>query len=418
MIQYNISSISRRPTETSVVEITDIHKACRTGDLETIKRAFHVDPSKVNTKDESLGWTPLFRTVIFGHVKATKFLLKHGSNPDLVNSLGETPLHQAADNSQYIIAELLLQYKADPNKQQNDGDTPLHHAAFRGDSKMIEILLRHGGDCNIKNSLFGRTPLHFACDCEHEECVLLMLQYKADAHMFDSQGKTPFQLANPNIQNTIENFSMLGTVIVHESPIHTQSNQESAPDLPVTALSKWLENLSLADYYQNFISYEYDDLETLLTQMQSVIPISLQELKRLGIDKIGHRYRILIKLEEDSGIFPPKTLSKNNWQCCGVPRKTQFGFLTVTLDAWLEGLKLLELKENFMNNGFDEFQFIATQMKSRYPLNDEILEEIGITKPGHRNRIIGNLIEEAKDRPGIIVENSQNMTSCEMCRAF
>ena len=147
-------------------------------------------------------------------------------------------MHQAADNSQYKIAELLLEYNADPNKQQNDGDTPLHHASFRGDTEMIEILLRHGADPNIPNTLFGRTPLHFACDCGYEEAVILMLQHKADSQVTDTQGKTPFLLGNPQIQSAIEAFSLLGTVIIHQSPIESQENQESAPDLPVTALSR------------------------------------------------------------------------------------------------------------------------------------------------------------------------------------
>lgn len=417
MIQYNIATLSKRQNESSVVEITDIHKACRTGDLSTIKHAYHLDPSRINTKDESLGWTPLFRTVIFGHIKATKFLLKHGSNPNLVNSLGETPLHQAADNSQYIIAELLLNYNADPNKQQNDGDTPLHHAAFRGDTRMIEILLRHGADPNVPNTLFARTPVHFACDCGYEEAVLLMMQYKADMQAYDTQGKTPFFLANAQIQAAIDSFSLLSTVIIHQSAENSR-NLESSPDLPVTALSKWLDNISLSMYYQNFMQVGYDDLDTIFSQMGSVFPITLSELKKIGINKLGHRYRILIKLEEDSGIYPVKTLSKHQWQCCNVPRKTQFGFTTTSLETWLNLLKLPELLEIFENSGFDDYAFILGQMKSKYPISEEILEEIGVKKPGHRNRIIGNLIEETKEKSGIVVENAQTKTSCEMCKVF
>ena len=55
MIQYNISTLSKTKTDSSIIEISDIHKACRTGDLSTIKRAYHLDPSKINTKDENLG---------------------------------------------------------------------------------------------------------------------------------------------------------------------------------------------------------------------------------------------------------------------------------------------------------------------------------------------------------------------------
>ena len=421
MIQYNIATLTKRQTESSVVEITDIHKACRTGDLSTIKHAYHLDPSRINTKDENLGWTPLFRTVIFGHIKASKFLLKHGANPNLVNSLGETPLHQAADNSQYIIAELLLDYKADPNKQQHDGDTPLHHAAFRGDSRMVEILLRHNADPNVANTLFGRTPLHFACDCGYEEAVLLMLQFKADPYLCDTQGKSPFEISGPQIQASIESFALLGTVVIHPSIEEEEEDEEevqSSPELPVTALSRWLDNLGLGMYYQEFMEIGYGDLDTILNQMGSVFPVTLAELQKIGIQKLGHRYRILIKLEEDAGVFPAKSVVKNQWQCCNVARKTQFGFTTTSLETWLGVLKLGELVEVFEKAGFDEYGFIITQMKSRYPINEEILNEIGIHKPGHRNRIIGSLIDDCKEKNGIVVESAQTKVSCEMCLVF
>lgn len=414
MIQYNITTHPAKKSDSGIVSITDIHKACRTGDLATIKAAYHSDPSQVNTKDVSLGWTPLFRTVIFGHVKATKFLLKHGANPNLVNTLGETPLHQAADNSQYIIAEILLNFKADPNFQQSEGDTPLHHAAFRNDYRMLEILLRFGADPNIQNYLFKRTPMHFICEFGSEESTTVLLQYKGDVHIQDSQGKTAYQISSTSLQSAIDSFNLLGTVIIHESKLDDFNKPDQ--DLPITALSRWLDNINLGCYYQDFVSVEYEDLETLLSQMNSIYPISLGELKKIGIKKLGHRYRLLVKLEEDSGIFPVKTL-KNNWQCCTVPRKTQFGFNTMSVEEWLGSMGLEKLKSLFENSGFDDYSYLLAQMKSKYPVDNKILMEIGVGEVEDRNRILSSLTDE-KDYRGIIADSSQNKTSCEFCLAF
>jgi ankyrin repeat protein len=74
-------------------EDIDLHKACRFGNIDLIKQAIHTAPDKINDRDESLGWTPLYRTVICGHVKASRYLLKKGANPNTENNLGETPLH-------------------------------------------------------------------------------------------------------------------------------------------------------------------------------------------------------------------------------------------------------------------------------------------------------------------------------------
>eukprot|EP00357_Protocruzia_adherens_P030856 CAMPEP_0115004172 /NCGR_PEP_ID=MMETSP0216-20121206/19042_1 /TAXON_ID=223996 /ORGANISM="Protocruzia adherens, Strain Boccale" /LENGTH=1183 /DNA_ID=CAMNT_0002370105 /DNA_START=316 /DNA_END=3867 /DNA_ORIENTATION=+ len=188
-------------------ENLDLHRACRIGDLNTIKRAYKRSPDKVNEKDEKLGWTPLYRTVICGHLEATKYLLKNDADVNSPNNLGETPLHQAADNSQYKLAQLLLDYNANANLQQNDGDTPLHHASFRGDIRMIYLLLKANADPNIQNLVFGRSALHYAVDCGHRDAVELMLTHSASIDLKDRQGKTPFDLArSEDIKSLLEEY--------------------------------------------------------------------------------------------------------------------------------------------------------------------------------------------------------------------
>ena len=132
---------------------TDLHQACRLGELGAIQAALETDHSKINEREpgvrtRQLGWTPLYRTVICGNLPGSKFLLESQANPNLCNNLGDTPLHQAADNSQYELAELLMDFHANPNAAQNDGETPLHHAAFKGDVKMVRLLLKYGADPN------------------------------------------------------------------------------------------------------------------------------------------------------------------------------------------------------------------------------------------------------------------------------
>ena len=97
----------------------EIQRACRLGDVESLKSFLTEHPLYLNIVDQKLRWSPLYRTVICGHIEATEFLLELGADPNLRNNLGETPLHQAADNSQAKIVKLLLNHKADSNIQQN-----------------------------------------------------------------------------------------------------------------------------------------------------------------------------------------------------------------------------------------------------------------------------------------------------------
>ena len=76
-----------------------VHTACRLGNLSLISKAISNNPSCINNKDPALKWTPLFRCVISGHLKAVELLLESGANPDIGNDSAETPLHQAIENS-------------------------------------------------------------------------------------------------------------------------------------------------------------------------------------------------------------------------------------------------------------------------------------------------------------------------------
>jgi ankyrin repeat protein len=436
-------------------EIMDLQRACRLGDLTAIKAAYFANSEKVNHKDDSLGWTPLYRTVICGHLKACQFLLENNADPNIPNNLGESPLHQAANNSQYQISELLLQYNADPNLQQNEGDTPLHHAAFMGDAKMVEILLKSNADPNIPNFMLGRTPLHSAIDSMHEETIKLLLDYNADPTLQDRQGKTPIDLIpNESFKHYIENYQTnpssssseeckAGTFgkesMAYEffdSPSLQQNQTLYEPDAETSIIGKknqlkplyeWLEKINLQEIYEILCEAGYDDIDSLLNQMKCPLPISLDDLEKIGVKKPGHRYRLLIKLEEDSGIVSKKYIKRYNegqnfWKCCSIPSNTTYGlFGTISLREWLRTLKLEELVPKFVEAGFDDYEMIMSQMLSRYPITDEVLtNDIKINKPGYRNRILGKLKEDLKNiiskKDQILqIENSSKQTSCDTC---
>lgn len=440
-------------------EIIDLQKACRLGDLQSIKTAYHANPEKLNQKDESLGWTPLYRTVICGHFKACQFLLKSNADPNIPNNLGESPLHQAADNSQYQIAELLLQYHADPNLQQNEGDTPLHHAAFRGDCKMVELLLKHKADPNIPNFMFGRTPLHSAADSMHEETIKFLLEFNADPYLQDRQGKTPLDLIQSQpLRLLIQNFQSNSSGTSSEeckvstfgkesmkyeffdSPNVPQNQTIFEPDAETSIVAKknqlkplyeWLEKINLQEVYEIMCDAGYDDIDSIINQMRSPLPMTIEELTKIGIKKPGHRYRIVIKLEEESGIYSRRFNRRTNgneynqgfWKCCSVPSNTTYGIIgTISIREWLRTLKLEELIPKFIDNGFDDYDMIIAQMMSRYPITDEILmNDMEVIKPGYRNRILGKLKEEVKNildknEYSLQIENVSKQTSCDTCR--
>ena len=71
-------------------------------------------------------------------------------------------------------------------------------------------------------------------------------------------------------------------------------------DINIKNLKNWLKNLRVDTYLKNFISNVYHSIELLFLQMESQSPLTAEILKEeVGIDKIGHRSRIINKLKED-----------------------------------------------------------------------------------------------------------------------
>lgn len=457
-----------------------LHQACRLGDLAAIAQAFKSHPAQVNSKDSNvpltqLGWTPLYRSVVCGHMQATDFLLKHGADPNERNNvsssqLEETPLHHATDNGLWELAEMLIKHGAEVNVQQSDGDTPLHHAVFRGDERMVELLLAFGADCNIQNYLFGQTPLHYASDCGYMACVQLLLEKQGDALLMDKQGKTAIELAQTEavrqvlLSSVQRELASSPSLYGRETPVietfgkvdSAQSSVRTAPfvrtggtvgaepdaeksisrskrsEAHLQVLRLWLEKHTLLPIYELLINSGYDDLDALIEQMRSPLPLSEENLKEAGVDKPGYRVRLMMKLEEEAGLHPKKsrrrgaspTSAGSLFSCCTVPGNATIGQSSDSpLREWLLQMKLEHLYGLFVDAGYDDYEALLAQMAWRIPVTDDILErDIGIDKPGHRSRILSKLQEETHGpphsptgEPVLSMESEGMLTACAIC---
>ena len=78
-------------------------------------------------------------------------------------------------------------------------------------------------------------------------------------------------------------------------------------DLNVCKLNAWLRNIRLEQYIKNFVLNGYFSIDLLLVQSLSNNPLTDDILKdEFGIEKLGHRARILNKLKEESKNFANK----------------------------------------------------------------------------------------------------------------
>ncbi|XP_023933463.1 ankyrin repeat, SAM and basic leucine zipper domain-containing protein 1 [Lingula anatina] len=92
------------------------------------------------------------------------------------------------------LQRLLTAGQCDINVQGFAGMTPLHWAADHGHTQCVQLLLQHGADTMIQD-WGGSSPLHWAAGNGRTQCVQLLLEHGADASIEDWEERTPLHLA-------------------------------------------------------------------------------------------------------------------------------------------------------------------------------------------------------------------------------
>ena len=187
-------------------------------------------------------------------------------------------------------------------------------------------------------------------------------------------------------------------------------------------LYKFLAEIKMEKYYEIMNLNGFDDIHLLINQTKSGSAIKDKQLKEAGINSPGDRAKILIHLQEKAGnfIFP---IPKEVYYICQSENYKNDRNIN-RLNDWLKALKIENYLEGFIKNGYHSVELMLLQMESKNPLTDEILkDEIGITKIGHRSRIINKLIEEAKSLNNklkttmLVVGNAMSEKICD-CSIF
>jgi hypothetical protein len=115
----------------------------------------------------------------------------------------------------------------------------------------------------------------------------------------------------------------------------------------------------------------------------------------------GHRARLLAHLEEAS---IERTWEINPHRLKAAPDPEPIALAQI--EDWLSSMNLSEHLHNFINTGYDDLEELHYLTMSNYPITDAILQEIGLTKPGYRNRILINLqsavqLETSRERTNL-----------------
>ena len=84
----------------------------------------------------------------------------------------------------------------------------------------------------------------------------------------------------------------------------------------VNSLKDWLALIKLERYQKLFEQSGYEDLQFVISLMNSRYPIDDVLLVKIGVNKLGHRMRILAKLLEDAQLASGR--SANTKETCNL----------------------------------------------------------------------------------------------------
>ena len=262
---------------------------------------------------------------------------------------------------------------------------------------------------------------------------------------------------NNNEKNDEENYNY--NYNEKELIIHPQQ----ISNVLITKLRDWLISCDLLCYYNILIKNNIYDIESYITNLKNnKINISYKDIENLGIKKPGHIFRFLLKLQMDIGILDTRVcnfiinkfsenalttigmnVSVSEIKYCGMilcPGEDRFVKNSNYYDifSFLRCKELIQFKENFIHNGFDQIEFILIQLFSCFAFNKEILNDyMHIYSDKDKKKVLIKLYEEKQNLANLMgiefnvrevkqilddsldeTENSDGYKSKDFCNIF
>ena len=173
---------------------------------------------------------PLNGLILSKNIKGIDMLLKHGANPNVIDSQLKTPLIYSVLIKNIDICKKLIEYGADVNFVGIDKIyNPLTISLIKNLPKISSLLLDHDINVNSTDKLV-ETPVHIALKlAKHNKIdnkLLYRIMKKADLNIADTSGITPLYLIKKNkLDDKLKSFIKHKDLIhVSGTPININNN--------------------------------------------------------------------------------------------------------------------------------------------------------------------------------------------------
>ena len=383
--------------DNSFVVITMDNISYLTSDENTINQVSELTITKNNSISNSINNNNILLEDSLEE-KDIKIKIKNNSLNDSLEMTNENDKIPV----EYVDNIFKNKYKYNSGLMNNIKDKDLINSSENMDSFFTALIT------NKRNSFINSGKIRASIKTEDKNTILSHYDYTENSTFRIIKNE------NDNEKKMSKKISQHNSAISTLSQTNKKNNKNEIENIGYNEINnncsyllKWLIDIGLSDYYENFLNNKIFDINRLIEQMKSPNDkFGLEDIENiLGIHKPGHIYRLLVKLEIDGDIID-KSISNfmisdqkinkklifssdekyecGNW--CNVNRVNAnlCGIKNINinlkngikndLESFLSRYNLMHLYQNFFHNGFEEINYVILQMYSSYPINNDILE--------------------------------------------
>jgi ankyrin repeat protein len=156
---------------------TDFLYAIEDHDFDELDRLIAKTPGFCNTV-KPYGRSLIHTSILHGSIETLEYFVRKGCDVNEVDSKGATALHAAAELQDPELVKILTASGADVNCQDNYGNSPLWKAVFssRDQNEVVTLLCKHRADPHLANHN-GMTPYKLALESGRDNLVDIFNQF-------------------------------------------------------------------------------------------------------------------------------------------------------------------------------------------------------------------------------------------------
>jgi len=204
---------------------TAVHIAAENGNVQAVQCLVEGNEATCDEPDR-FGRTPLHLACAAGKCEVVDYLISQKAEITKVDHNGWTPYDYALCNKQLPVILLLIKNGTiDANQRSRENQMAIHVAAEKGSLINIKYLVEEKQSRFDEPGLFGKTPVHIACDMKKDLIADYLLSKRASIRKKDNKGWTALHYAVEH-----ENFPMvLFLVDSYKAPVNEENTQGETP---------------------------------------------------------------------------------------------------------------------------------------------------------------------------------------------